>query len=171
MSIPAEAGGGALMDLAPHGLDLVEFLLGEPIERLTAAIQHRVHDYAVDDGAMILGQTAGGVLVSLHVAYNHPETLPRRRLELLGTGGLLVAENTMGQDAGGRVTLQDAATGITSGLSVPDADTSPFTRQMQAFAKAWNGAAAGIFDVQRDLHTMRLLHQAYATARTPEDSK
>ena len=27
----AQAGGGALMDLAPHGLDLVDFLLGEPI--------------------------------------------------------------------------------------------------------------------------------------------
>ena len=158
----AQAGGGALMDLAPHGLDLTEFLLGEPIETVTAQLQHRVHAYAVDDGAMLLGRTAHGVLVSLHVAYNHPETLPRRRLEIVGAGGMIVAENTMGQDPGGAVTLQDAATGVMRPLPFADAETSPFTRQMRAFAAAVRGG--GGFDAGRDLHTMRLLARAYQAA-------
>jgi 1,5-anhydro-D-fructose reductase (1,5-anhydro-D-mannitol-forming) len=161
---PAAAGGGALMDLAPHGLDLVEFLLGEPVETVSAAIQHRVHAYAVDDGAMILGRTQQGVLVSLHVAYNHPETLPRRRLELVGTGGLIAAENSMGQEPGGCVTVQDAATGAIHPVAVPDADASPFTRQMRAFAEAALGQGSDRFDAGRDLHTMRLLDRAYRSA-------
>ena len=167
---PLAAGGGALMDLAPHGLDLVDFLLGEPIVAVTAAIQARVHDYEVDDGAMILGVTRGGVLVSLHVAYNHPETLPRRRLEVIGTDGLLVAENTMGQEAGGSVILHEAATGRSAAILVQDAEASPFMRQMQAFGRALHGIDRASFDAQRDLHTMRLLHQAYSSAARLADA-
>ena len=66
----AQAGGGALMDLAPHGLDLTDFLLGEPILDITALTQARAQDYAVDDGALLIGRTGSGVLASLHVAYN-----------------------------------------------------------------------------------------------------
>ncbi len=159
---PARAGGGALMDLAPHGLDIVEYLLGEPVEDVSALIQHRVQDYAVDDGAMLVGRTGRGVLVSLHVAFNHPETLPRRRLEVIGTGGMLTAENTMGQDAGGTVVLRDASGGDARALPVDAGE--PFERQMRAFAASVRGAVAGVFDVERDVRTMALISRAYACA-------
>src|SRR3712207_6440288 len=130
---PARAGGGALMDLAPHGLDLVHFLTGEPLADIAALTQARVQDYAVDDGAVLIGRTPGGVLAQMHVSYNCPEGLPRRRLEVLGTRGQLVAENTMGQTPGGTVSFIDGATGASRPLPVPDATASPFARQMAAF--------------------------------------
>jgi predicted dehydrogenase len=158
---PARAGGGALMDLAPHGLDLAEFLLGEPIEDIAALTQRRVHDYAVDDGALLIGRTTGRVLIQLHVAYNCPDNLPRRRLEVLGSAGQIVAENTMGQDAGGRVMWTNAS-GDSEPLTVPDSDASPFARQMAAFGQALATGDHSAFSAARDLHTMRLLHRAYA---------
>jgi len=158
---PARAGGGALMDLAPHGLDLADYLLDEPVEQIAALTQRRVQSYAVDDGALLLGRTAGGVLVQLHVAYNCPDALPRRRLEVLGSTGQLLAENTMGQDAGGRVTHTDAA-GQAVPLPAPDPEASPFTRQMAAFAQAVQAGDGTIFNAARDLHTMQLLHRAYS---------
>jgi predicted dehydrogenase len=97
----ARAGGGALMDLAPHGLDLVDYLLGEPVEEIAALTQRRVQGYAVDDGAMLLGRTGSGVLVQLHVAYNCPRPCRGRQLEVLGTAGQILAERTMGQAPGG----------------------------------------------------------------------
>ncbi len=161
---PARAGGGAMMDLAPHGLDLIDCLLGEPVEEVAALTQHRVQDYAVDDGAMLIGRTGGGVLVSLHIAYNCPEGLPRRRLEVTGSTGQLLAEDTMGQTAGGAVWRIDGRTGLRSPLPVPDAATSPFTRQMAAFARHVTQARQPAFSLVRDLHTMRLLHRAYGKA-------
>ena len=161
---PQRAGGGALMDLAPHGLDLVDHLLGEPVEAIAALTQHRVQRYAVDDGAMLVGRTAGGVLVQLHVAYNCPEALPRRRLEVLGTQGQIVAERTMGQTPGGEVWLTDGRLGLRRRLPVSDAAASPFARQMAAFARHVSGAADPAFNLGRDLHTMRLLARAYAAA-------
>ena len=157
---PARAGGGALMDLAPHGIDLADYLLGEPIEEIAALTQRRVQSYPVDDGALLIGRTCGGALVQLHVAYNCPDALPRRRLEILGSAGQLLAENTMGQDAGGRVTHTDTL-GRSRSLPVPDAEASPFARQMTAFARALASGDRETFSTARDLHTMRLLHRAY----------
>ena len=160
---PARAGGGAMMDLAPHGLDLIDFLAGEPLVEVAAMTQRRVQPYAVDDGAVLIGRTASGVLAQLHIAYNCPEGLPRRRLEIIGSTGQLVAENTMGQVAGGEVWHIDGATGTRRPLPVPDAHLSPFTRQMAAFARHLH-APDPAFDLKRDLHTMRLLHRAYGGA-------
>jgi len=161
---PARAGGGALMDLAPHGLDLVHALLGESVVELQAMLQRRVQDYAVDDGAMLTGRTASGVLVQLHVAYNCPEALPRRRLEVLGTTGQIVADRTMGQTVGGTVRRICGRLGLDAELPVPDAAASPFTRQMAAFAR-WLREGGNAFDLERDIALMRLLDGACHSCR------
>lgn len=160
---PAKAGGGALMDLAPHGLDLSAFILGEPLVDVAAMGQRRVHGYVVEDGAVLMARSRSGTLVQMHVAYNHPETLPRRRLEVVGTGGLLVATDTMGQTPGGTVDLTDAATGTVQRLDVPDLDRSPFVAQVEAFAD-WLGGASFPFTPEGDLATMELLLRAQAQA-------
>ena len=161
---PARAGGGALMDLAPHGLDLVHFLTGEPLADIAALTQARVQDYSVDDGAVLIGRTAGGVLAQMHVSYNCPEGLPRRRLEVLGTRGQLLALDTMGQTPGGTVSFIDGATGESRPLPVPDPLASPFARQMAAFGRAVAGGDRSPFDIERDLGLMRLLDRAYRNA-------
>jgi 1,5-anhydro-D-fructose reductase (1,5-anhydro-D-mannitol-forming) len=155
---PARAGGGALVDLAPHGIDLVGALLGDDLEQLHVLLQRRVHDYPVDDGAVIAGRTAGEALFSAHVAFNTPDALPRRRLEVVGTRAQLVAQDTMGQTAGGRLTRYDADG---AAVDVPfDTATSPFAAQLAAFSAAVAGTADWPWPLERDLRLHRLLHSA-----------
>ncbi len=151
------------MDLAPHGLDLCQRLLGEPVEDVHLALQRRVHDYPVDDGAVLSGRTPSGTLLSLHVAYNTPEALPRRRLEVVGSEGMLVATDTMGQDPGGRVTFVDGRTGAEEDVPF-DREASPFARQAAAFQAAVRGAPHD-FDAGRDLALMRRFLAAQEEAR------
>jgi 1,5-anhydro-D-fructose reductase (1,5-anhydro-D-mannitol-forming) len=155
----ARAGGGAAIDLAPHGLDLVGVLLGEDVVELSALLQRRVHGYPVDDGALLSGRTAGGVLVDLHVAFNTPDALPRRRLEVVGTRGMAVAVDTMGQTAGGTLTLHRP-----DPVDVPFAGTSPFAAQFAAFTAAVAGTAAWPYPAARDLRLHRLLLDALDAA-------
>ena len=153
---PAVAGGGAAIDLAPHGLDLVGTLLGEDVDDLHALVQRRVQDYVVDDGALLHGRTPGGVLVDLHVAYNTPDALPRRRLEVVGTRGMAVAVDTLGQTAGGTLTLLTP-----DATDVPFGDASPFEAQFRAFSAAVDGdRTAWPYDAERDLRLHRLLLEA-----------
>jgi len=163
------AGGGALIDLAPHGLDLAMTLLDDTIDDLTAMGQARVQDYAdpsVEDGACIVARTVGGVLIQSHVAYNCPDALPRRRLEVLGTKAQLVAIDTMGQVAGGTLTLTDATSGVAHVIDVPGADRSPFLNQIEAFAAHIEGAPFPS-SPDADLRLMRLIARASDLARPP----
>ena len=157
------AGGGAVLDLAPHGLDLADFLTGEPVEKLTMTLQRRIHDYAVEDGGMVHGRTASGVLFSSHTSYNWPERLPRRRLEIAGTGGLIVASDTMGQDAGGHATRIDARDGAHEHIEF-DTALCPFTAQAAAFA-AQAASGSGPFSMDRDIAAAREFFAAYRKAQ------
>ena len=156
---PVRAGGGALVDLAPHGIDLVGALLADDLATLTVLTQAHVHDYPVDDGAVLVGRTGGGVLLSAHVSFNTADALPRRRLEVVGTRAQLVAVNTMGQTAGGTLTRIDAATGATTAVPF-DTATSPFTAQLGAFTAAVAGTAQWPWSLRRDLRLHELLHAA-----------
>ena len=112
---------------------------------------------------MLSGRTASGVLYQAHVAYNHPEALPRRRLEVIGTAAMLVATDSMGQTSGGRLVRIDGATGVAQAIAV--AEASPFARQAQAFADMLAGRPHP-FDIARDLDGFRLLDAAYKRAQS-----
>ncbi len=157
---PARAGGGALVDLAPHGLDLTGVLLGgDDVDEVVALRQRRVHDYAVDDGAVLAGRTSGDVLLDLHVSYNTPDALPRRRLEVIGTKAMAVAVNTMGQTPGGTLTVHDAQGGPPRDVPF-DTVTSPFAQMVAHYAAARRGERAWPSSPERDLHHLDLLMTA-----------
>lgn len=158
---PLRAGSGALFDLAPHGLDLLQYLLGDEIEEVCALGQRRVFDYPVEDGAALLVRFLSGAIAAHQVAYNMPETLPRRTLEVQGTGGMAISLNTMGQEAGGTLELIGASDGVRRPVEVdPLEDRSPFLNQVEAFAGAVLSGEPFPFPPERDLHTMRVLVRA-----------
>jgi len=158
---PARAGGGALIDLAPHGVDLLEVILDDEWVELFAITQRKVHSYAVDDGAVLAGRFHRGALATLHVAYNCPEHFPRRTLELIGTRAMAIASDTMGQTPGGRVVVIAASTGDrTEMIFEEDPDQSPFVAQVEAFADSILTGSAFPFPGRRDLRTFALLEQA-----------
>lgn len=156
---PVRAGGGAMIDLAPHGLDLLEVILGDEWVELVSLTQRRVHPYPVDDGAVLAGRFASGALGLLQVAYNCPETFPRRTLEVLGTAGRTLAVDTMGQTPGGSLTLTDARTGAEDTVPLED-DRSPFLVQVEAFVAAIIGGTDYPFPGARDVRLARLLEQS-----------
>ena len=161
----AKAGGGAIIDLAPHGLDLLEHLLDSRIVALHCYQQRAVQRYAVDDGGMLTARLANGTLASLSVGYNRPETLPRRRLEIQGTKGAVIAENTMGQTPGGTLTFIDAATGRSAPLSF-DTETGPFYHQLDAFLRFCH-TREGRHPTE-DLRLARLLETALDQSPLPD---
>lgn len=155
-----EAGGGAFIDLAPHGIDLLQHLVDEPIVELHTLFQRKVHSYAVDDGAVAIGQFSGGALLQMNVAYNCPESFPRRTLEIIGTRAMALAIDTMGQTPGGQLFLTDAADGMRREITIdPEDDISPFRRQIETFAACLLDGVPFPFSPESDLHTMKLINE------------
>ena len=159
------AGGGAVIDLAPHGLDLTEFLTGQRITYLHCLLQNAVHDYSVDDGGVLSARLDGGVLLTHSVGYNRPDALPRRRLEVIGTAGRLLAENTMGQTPGGTLTFTDAGEGKSESIGFPT-ESSPFYDQLDGFLASLQtgGKSTSGRSPQDDVRLCALLHAALRAA-------
>ena len=158
-----KAGGGAIIDLAPHGLDLLEFLLQQRVSELAIYAQHAVQTYGVDDGGTLMVRFGDAVLGTMHVGYNRPETLPRRRLEIIGTRGRLLAQNTMGQTAGGTLTFTDAETGDEVPLSF-DERVSPFAQQLEHFMDTIEGKRTPERLPTDDVRLVQVLERALRVA-------
>ena len=153
---PARAGGGAMIDLAPHGLDLLELVLNDEWAELHALTQRRVQPYPVDDGAVLMGRLRSGTLATLHVGYNCPDQYPRRVLEVIGTDARALAINTMGQTPGGTLTLTSAATGMETFIPLED-DRSPFLVQVETFADALLAGVPFAYSPEGDVRKFELL--------------
>jgi predicted dehydrogenase len=151
----AIAGGGAVFDLAPHGIDLIGVLLDALPEDVVALHQRRVHvDHSVEDGGVVTIRYDNGALGIVQVAYNCPEALPRRTLELVGTAGMAIARDTMGQTPGGTLELVSAIDGTRRAVAF-DGAGDPFRAELNAFASdMWP------WPVDRDLAVMRALEAA-----------
>lgn len=159
------AGGGALIDLAPHGLDLSQHLLGEELIEVSCLMQRKVFEYAVDDGAALIGKFEGGALLTMNVAYNCPDNYPRRTLEIIGTDAMAVARDTMGQVSGGTLTLIKND-GMTSAISLSvEEDVSPFRTQIETFSRSLLTGEPFPFSPEGDLRTMALIESAQQQQR------
>lgn len=70
-----QAAFGALADLGAHKIDLIHYLLDQPITEVTAYLEtldKRLPDgtpISVDDNAMCLLRTAGGIMGTLHASW------------------------------------------------------------------------------------------------------
>jgi predicted dehydrogenase len=154
---PETAGGGAFIDLAPHGIDLLQFLLDSEIIDFSCFLQQRVFDYAVDDGAVAVGRFANNALAMLNVAYNCPDEFPRRTLEIIGTKAMAVAIDTMGQTSGGNLYLIQTGGERREILVDEREDISPFRRQIEVFSDCLLNEKPFPFAPARDLLTMQIL--------------
>ena len=168
---PSRAGGGAGVDLAPHAVDLVGQVLGEDLVELVATAATRVQDYDVDDTCLLMGRTASGVLVQVHVSYATPDALPRRRLEVVGTRAMVEATNTMGQTPGGSLVVRDGETGEARTVEFDrrpsvrgDVRGDPFARMVEAASRHLREAGDWRSDAERDVRLHTLLLDALAAA-------
>jgi predicted dehydrogenase len=90
---PALGGGGAMMDMGSHCLELLEFLFG-PIRWVEAVTANVVFDYPVEDLAIATVGFASGAVGIIDTSF----AIPHRQnvLEIYGTEATLLARRTAG---------------------------------------------------------------------------
>jgi predicted dehydrogenase len=100
---PALGGGGSLMDMGGHCLDLLEMFFG-PIRTVSCLINRTVHPYASEDSAVISLRFANGALGTVDTFFCVPDVASQNRLELYGSRGSILARGTIGQGPRGEMT-------------------------------------------------------------------
>ncbi len=97
------SGGGAFIDMGTHCLDLLEMLIGK-VKRLSAFAGTLAFDYPVEDTATVLLEFESGAQGVVDASFCVPDEASQNVLEVRGTRGAVVADHTIGQEAGGTMT-------------------------------------------------------------------
>ena len=163
------AGGGAAIDLAPHGLDLLAVTLGAEWEALFALTHTAVQDYAVDDGAVLTrpaDRTAARSRTCWRVctsATTPPTPCPAGGWSWSARGPRPCWKTRWGRTPAGGSRCTTPSTG--GRRDVPfDSAADPFARQAAAFGACVERGGAFPFPAVGDLRRHELLLNALARA-------
>jgi predicted dehydrogenase len=151
---PAEAGGGALRNLGPHGLDMFLHLTGEEAQVTGAQLSRRAHDCPIEDYASVMLRSDSGILGTVEVG----NTFPRD-----GTDG---EWKIAGRDA--ILTMKDGILKLATVKGdeiLPGTDTTaPYFTAVRDALDHWRDGKAPPIGVHDCLRAVRLIDQAYARA-------
>jgi predicted dehydrogenase len=103
--IKALSGGGALMDMGIHCIDLIQFITGSKARKVAAFTGTKTFGYEVDDSASLIFENDKGAYCYVDANFNIPDAAARCRLEIYGTKGSMLAEGTIGQIEGGKLEM------------------------------------------------------------------
>ena len=99
---PTLGGGGSLIDMGSHCIDLLELFMGEVVE-VSCYTGNLVQDYAVEDTAVALLRFKEGALGVIDNHFNIPDASSENRLEIYGSKGSILAKGTIGQESSGHI--------------------------------------------------------------------
>ena len=92
---PAKAGGGPLLDIASHRIDVLNFLFGQP-QQVTGQLSNVVHHYAVEDNATVMIEYPSGVRGVVDVRWH--SKIGRDECRIRGTDGEMEMSPLNGPD-------------------------------------------------------------------------
>ena len=163
-------GGGVVMDLGVHCIELVEFLLDEEIVEVKSFCSTRSFSYEVEDSAVIIFKTSGGVLGHIDVNFNVPDNASEPKLELYGTKGYVICRGTLGQIEQGTLSYLHSPQGDYSAMQNRTVDKPQeykgeggdlYLKQLMSFAELIEGGKTDYFYADRAVQVQKIVDKIY----------
>ena len=101
----ATSGGGALVDMGIHVIDLIHYITGLKATRVAAFNQTQTFNYEVDDSSNVIMKMDNGSVAYVDSNFNIPDAASVAKLEIYGTKGSIVAKGTLAQEEVGNVDI------------------------------------------------------------------
>ncbi len=171
---PAQGGGGSLMDMGGHCIDLLEMFFGQA-SAVSCFTNRTVHSYASEDSAVVNLRFANGALGVVDAFFCVPDEASQNRLELYGERGSILASGTIGQGERGemRAFLKDAAGGYdarqtrssAAGLPLEPEPVNLYRAEIEEFSQALLEGREPSNDAGPGLQSQRVLAACYESAR------
>ena len=171
---PALAGGGSLIDMGNHCIDLLEMFFG-PVNKVSC-FTNRVHGYASEDSAVVLLHFANGALGTVDTFFCIQDNSSKNALEMYGTKGSLLAAGTIGQGSQGEMTayLQSDDEAYTpqqvrsagGGVKIEPESRNIYRSEIEAFSQALLEDKPNPLSADIGLHSQKVIAACYESAKT-----
>ncbi len=99
---PATGGGGALIDMGGHCIDLLEMFFGN-VAKVSCFVNNTVHSYKSEDSATAMLFFENGAIGTVDTFFCIPDNSSKNVLELYGSKGSILAKGTIGQGPAGQM--------------------------------------------------------------------
>ncbi len=172
---PATGGGGALIDMGGHCIDLLEMFFGNVV-KVACLTNNTIHSYKSEDSAVATLSFENGALATVDTFFCIPDAGSRNVLELYGSKGAVLAQGTIGQGAAGQMTAwlegdsnaYDAqqSRAQSQGLTIAPEPVNTYQAEIEEFSQAIIEDRESLIGGELGLRSQRILAACYASAKS-----
>ena len=174
---PATGGGGALIDMGGHCIDLLEMFFGK-VARVSCFVNNIVHDYKSEDSAVAMLFFENGALATVDTFFCIPDNSSKNVLELYGSKGSILAKGTIGQGPAGEMVAfleqedkdydaQQARTEAKSMIIAPE-PVNTYQAEIEEFSQAIIEDRETLIGAELGLRNQKILAACYESAKQGE---
>ncbi|MBR6633933.1 MAG: Gfo/Idh/MocA family oxidoreductase [Clostridia bacterium] len=168
------AGGGAMMDLGVHSVDLIRYITGLNVIEAAGFVGNQIFKYSVEDAGGVIMRLENGAIAYVDSNFNIPDSAAKCKLEFYGTKGSIFAQGTMSQVEGGEVEILCSDPSLSYDAN-QNRDTfnaaqvmvefgNMYTKEITEFGKAVAGERDIPITVQDAIASQKVIESAYISS-------
>ena len=169
-------GGGCLMDMGVHCIDLIQYITGSKVKEVMALNDTLTFQYEVEDTSTALLRMESGSQFVVQSNFNIPDSAAKWRLEFFGEQGHLLGDNVIGQVDSGTLDAvflekQDDYNAQqnkneTSAMSENVEFGNMYTREIESFSNSiLNGTWLEV-PASEGVYVQKIMEAAYASSES-----
>ena len=173
------AGGGALMDMGIHLIDLIRYITGMNVTAVTAmneCISFQGDSYTVEDSSTVVMRMENGAQITVFTNFNIPDSAGKWTLNLYGTRGRLLGDKIIGQIDEGSLWELSLTEGVDEfynepvegnriGRQITAEYGNMYTCNIEAFGQAILNGSADFIDPMECVTDQRIIDAAYLSSK------
>ncbi|MBE5749939.1 MAG: Gfo/Idh/MocA family oxidoreductase [Clostridiales bacterium] len=169
--VKSKSGGGSLMDMGVHCIDLIEYITGSRVVEVGAFNDTVVFGYDVEDSSTVILKLENGAQCVVQTNFNIPDEIAKWRLEFFGTKGRLMGDTIIGQVDGGRLNAAYVEENVgysatqnhseIKGEELKGEFGNMYTREVESFADSILNDKPLVVPASDALHVQKVIAAAY----------
>lgn len=169
-------GGGAMMDMGVHCIDLLQYILGSHATQVAAFHDTLSFQYEVEDSSTVMLRMENGAQCVVQSNFNIPDDAAKWRIEIFGDEGRLIGDTVIGQVDGGTLDAmflgtqggydaqQDKKDGNQTTIEVEFGNM--YAREIESFSNSILQGISVEVPAEDAIRVQRIIEAAYASNNT-----